>query len=43
MKMLRNPVILIIVFIEFCTGFLRNGVMSWYPKFANAVGLGDAA
>ncbi len=30
--------ILIIVAIEFCTGFLRNGVMSWYPKFAKAVG-----
>ncbi len=36
-KMLTNPVILIIVGIEFCTGFLRNGVMSWYPKFSKAV------
>ncbi len=38
LKMARNPVIVIIVAIEFCTGFLRNGVMSWYPKFAKAVG-----
>jgi OPA family glycerol-3-phosphate transporter-like MFS transporter len=40
-KMLRNPIIMIIVAIEFCTGFLRNGVMSWYPKFAKSVGLQD--
>jgi OPA family glycerol-3-phosphate transporter-like MFS transporter len=40
-RMLRNPVIMIIVAIEFCTGFLRNGVMSWYPKFARAVALQD--
>ena len=40
-KMLKNPVILIIVAIEFCTGFLRNGVMSWYPKFSKAVELQD--
>ncbi len=41
LKMLTNPVILIIVGIEFCTGFLRNGVMSWYPKFSRAVGWQD--
>lgn len=40
-KMLTNPVILFIVGIEFCTGFLRNGVMSWYPKFAKAVSWQD--
>ena len=40
-KMFQNRVILIIVAIEFCTGFLRNGVMSWYPKFARAVELQD--
>ncbi|MDX2008877.1 MAG: MFS transporter [Myxococcaceae bacterium] len=40
-KMLTNPVILVIVAIEFCTGFLRNGVMSWYPKFADAVSISD--
>ena len=41
MLMLRNPVIMLIVAIEFCTGFLRNGVMSWYPKFAKATGMAD--
>jgi MFS transporter, OPA family, glycerol-3-phosphate transporter len=40
-KMLTNPVIMIIVAIEFCTGFLRNGVMSWYPKFTEAVSWSD--
>ena len=40
-RMIKNPVIMIIVAIEFCTGFLRNGVMSWYPKFAKAVALQD--
>ncbi|MBL8922427.1 MAG: MFS transporter [Myxococcaceae bacterium] len=40
-KMLTNPVILVIVGIEFCTGFLRNGVMSWYPKFAESVSISD--
>lgn len=40
-RMLTNPVILVIVGIEFCTGFLRNGVMSWYPKFAESVSLSD--
>jgi MFS transporter, OPA family, glycerol-3-phosphate transporter len=40
-KMLKDPVIMTIVGIEFCTGFLRNGVMSWYPKFSRAVGIGD--
>ncbi|MBL8957730.1 MAG: MFS transporter, partial [Myxococcaceae bacterium] len=39
--MLKNPIIMTIVAIEFCTGFLRNGVMSWYPKFSKAVGIGD--
>lgn len=41
LKMVKNPVIMTIVLIEFCTGFLRNGVMSWYPKFAKAVSLQD--
>ncbi len=37
-RMFKNRVIVTIIAIEFCTGFLRNGVMSWYPKFAKAVG-----
>lgn len=41
-RMLNNPVILVIVGIEFCTGFLRNGVMSWYPKFTEAVSWSDS-
>ncbi len=41
LRMAKNPVIMIIVAIEFCTGFLRNGVMSWYPKYSKAVGIGD--
>ncbi len=41
LRMLTNPVIALIVGIEFCTGFLRNGVMSWYPKFAEQVSLQD--
>lgn len=41
-RMLNNPVILVIVGIEFCTGFLRNGVMSWYPKFTDLVGWSDS-
>lgn len=40
-RMLSNPIILLIVGIEFCTGFLRNGVMSWYPKFTKAVSWSD--
>lgn len=39
-RMMTNRVMVIIIAIEFCTGFLRNGVMSWYPKFAIAVGDG---
>lgn len=38
-SMLKNRVILTIIAIEFCTGFLRNGVMSWYPKFARSTAL----
>jgi sugar phosphate permease len=41
LRMLSNPIIMVIVGIEFCTGFLRNGVMSWYPKFAESVSLSD--
>jgi MFS transporter, OPA family, glycerol-3-phosphate transporter len=40
-RMLTDQVILTIVAIEFCTGFLRNGVMSWYPKFSKAVSWSD--
>jgi OPA family glycerol-3-phosphate transporter-like MFS transporter len=31
--MLRNPVILVIAGIEFCSGFLRSALMDWYAIF----------
>ena len=33
-KMLTNRVILIILAIEFCSGFMRNSIMQWGRKFA---------
>ncbi|MBL4688046.1 MAG: MFS transporter [Nannocystaceae bacterium] len=41
LKMLRNPIILTIAFIEFCSGFLRQAIMQWYPTFAKATGEAD--
>lgn len=35
-KMLTNPVIVVILLVEFCSGFLRNAVMQWAPKFQRA-------
>jgi OPA family glycerol-3-phosphate transporter-like MFS transporter len=32
--MLRNPIILTIAFIEFCSGWLRQSIMQWYGTFA---------
>lgn len=32
--MLRNPIIVTIAFIEFCSGFLRQAIMQWYRTFA---------
>lgn len=32
--MLRNPVILTIAGVEFCSGFLRQAIMQWYQSFA---------
>lgn len=37
-KMMSNPIILTILAIEFCSGFMRNAIMQWYPKFARATG-----
>ncbi|MBX7096764.1 MAG: MFS transporter [Myxococcaceae bacterium] len=39
-RMLSQKVIWIIVAIEFCSGFLRNGVMKWYLNFAGDTGQG---
>lgn len=40
-RMLTNRAIIIILCIEFCSGFMRNAIMQWYPKFAKATGLGE--
>jgi MFS transporter, OPA family, glycerol-3-phosphate transporter len=40
-KMLSNPVIVVILLIEFCSGFMRNAIMQWYPKFAKSTGIGE--
>ncbi len=37
--MLRNPVILVIAAIEFCSGFLRSALMDWYAIFKTQVHL----
>jgi OPA family glycerol-3-phosphate transporter-like MFS transporter len=43
--MLTNPVIMTIAAVEFCSGFLRQAIMQWYPTFAKqthgALGLLD--
>ncbi|QSQ27801.1 MFS transporter [Pyxidicoccus parkwayensis] len=40
-KMLTNRTILVILAIEFCSGFLRNAVLQWFPKYAKAIGQGS--
>lgn len=44
--MLKNPIIMTIAFIEFCSGFLRQAIMQWYRTFAKqtdlALGLQDS-
>ena len=37
-RMFRNPVIVIIALVEFCSGFLRQAVQNWYPRFAKETG-----
>jgi OPA family glycerol-3-phosphate transporter-like MFS transporter len=39
--MLRNRAIVIIALVEFMSGYLRNAILVWYPRFANEVGQGD--
>jgi hypothetical protein len=41
-RMLSQRVILIIVAIEFCSGFLRQGVMKWFRLYAKSVGEADS-
>ncbi len=38
-SLLKNPIIITIAIIEFCSGFLRNAIMHWYPDFASSLGL----
>ena len=33
-KMLSNPAILTIAAVEFCSGYLRNAIMQYYPSYA---------
>jgi OPA family glycerol-3-phosphate transporter-like MFS transporter len=41
-RMISNRTIIVILCIEFCSGFMRNAIMQWYPKFAKATGIGEA-
>ncbi len=40
-KLLTHRVILIIAFIELCSGFLRQAILQWGVDFGKALGLGD--
>ena len=40
--MLRNPVIMTIACVEFCSGFLRNSIMQWYTIFAKDTGIAES-
>lgn len=37
-RMFRNPIVMTIAFIEFCSGFLRQAIMQWYRTYAKAIG-----
>jgi OPA family glycerol-3-phosphate transporter-like MFS transporter len=37
--MLKNPIIMTIAAVEFCSGYLRNAIMQWYPIFAAETGI----
>jgi OPA family glycerol-3-phosphate transporter-like MFS transporter len=37
-KMLRDPIIITIALVEFCSGYLRDSITQWYNKFANLTG-----
>jgi OPA family glycerol-3-phosphate transporter-like MFS transporter len=41
-KMLTSRTILIIAAVEFCSGFLRNAIMQWYPVFAKETGIKES-
>jgi OPA family glycerol-3-phosphate transporter-like MFS transporter len=39
-KMLTNPIIITIAMIEFCSGFLRQAIMQWFPSYAKQTDCG---
>lgn len=41
-KMLSNPTIIVILLVEFCSGYMRNAIMQWYPKYAKGIGIGES-
>jgi len=41
-KMFSNPVILTIALVEFCSGYLRQTIMQWYPIFAKQTGISSS-
>lgn len=38
LMMLKNPAIITIALIEFCSGALRTGILQWYKPFTNDLG-----
>ena len=40
-KLLTHPVILVIAFIELCSGFLRQAILQWGVDFGKGIGLGN--
>ncbi len=36
LRILSNPIVVTVCFIEFCTGVIRQGVMHWYPLYAKS-------
>ena len=41
-RMAKNPVMFVILAIEFCSGFMRQALMQWHPKYAAALGIKDS-
>jgi OPA family glycerol-3-phosphate transporter-like MFS transporter len=41
-RLITNPIILTLAFVEMCSGFLRQGILKWYPDFAHAIHGADA-
>lgn len=39
--LVRNPIVMSVAAIEFCTGFIRQGIMQWGPSFGKATDIGE--